>query len=82
MNVKATEFSTPSEFEGPAKEEEYTGEEKLEGVSSPVPIEVESSNVEEEVAGNDVGVAMLLLGSVEELEYGAEKEDIVLKLKS
>lgn len=81
MDVKAVEFSTPPEFEGPVKEEEYTGEEKLERVASPVPTEVESSNVEDEFADNDVGVAESLLGCREELKYGAETEDEVLKLK-
>ncbi|KAI7194374.1 hypothetical protein KC316_g4846 [Hortaea werneckii] len=81
VDVKAVEFSKPPEFEGPVKEEEYTGGEKLEDDPSPVPTEVESSNVEEEVADNDVGVAGLLLGWVEELEYGVETEDEVLKLK-
>ncbi|KAI7238228.1 hypothetical protein KC330_g2692 [Hortaea werneckii] len=81
VDVKAVEFSTPPEFEGPVKEEEYTGGEKLEDDPSPVPTEVESSNVEEEVADNDVGVPGLLLGWVEELEYGVETEDDVLKLK-
>ncbi|KAI7316350.1 hypothetical protein KC315_g10803 [Hortaea werneckii] len=40
------------------------------------------SNVEEEVANNDVGVVGVLVGWREELEYGAGKEDVVLKLKS
>ncbi|KAI7551632.1 hypothetical protein KC331_g2434 [Hortaea werneckii] len=81
VDVKAVEFSTPPEFEGPVKEEEYTGGEKLEDDSSPVPTETEGSNVEEEVANNDVGVVGLLVGWIEELEYGAGKEDAVLKLK-
>ncbi|KAI7220226.1 hypothetical protein KC333_g2477 [Hortaea werneckii] len=81
VDVKAVEFSTPPEFEGPVKEEEYTGEEKLERVAYPVPTEVERSNVEEEFADNDVGVAESLLGWREELKYGAETEDEVLKLK-
>lgn len=82
VDVNAVELSAPPEFEVPVIEEAFTGEEKLEGVPSPAPTEVESSNVEEEVANNDVDVAGLLLGWVEEIEYGGEKEDVVLKLTS
>lgn len=81
MDVKAVEFPTPPEFEGPVKEEEYIGGEELEDDLSPVPTEMEGSNVEEEVANDDVGVVGALVGWIEELEYGAGKEDVVLKLK-
>ncbi|KAI7164172.1 hypothetical protein KC349_g867 [Hortaea werneckii] len=82
VDVKAVELSTTPEFEGPVKEEENTGGEKLERVASPVLTEVESSNVEEEFADNDVGTAETLLGWIEELEYGDEKDDVVLMVST
>ncbi|KAI6807476.1 hypothetical protein KC332_g13454 [Hortaea werneckii] len=83
MNASAVELSAPPEFEDSASDVEYAGEDILmEDVPFSEPTELERSIDEKEVADNDVDVAGLLLGWVEELEYVAEKDDVVLRLKS
>ncbi|GAB1729362.1 hypothetical protein NU195Hw_g5507t1 [Hortaea werneckii] len=83
MDARAVELSAPPEFEDSVNDVEYAGEDVLvEDVPFSEPTELERSIDEKEVANNDVDVAGLLLGCVEELECVAEKEDVVLKLKS
>ncbi|KAI7471994.1 hypothetical protein KC351_g11852 [Hortaea werneckii] len=83
MNASAVELSAPPEFEDSASDVEYAGEDILmEDVPFSEPTELERSIDEKEVADNDVDVAGLLLSWVEELEYVAEKDDVVLRLKS